>query len=421
MDKKIEKKFWNKKRILVITGGLLLVSVACWAIFFRDTRTQLRVETEKLTVSTVSQGAFNEFIPVNGTVIPIQSVQLDAVEGGSIEKIFKQSGDMVKAGDVILQLSNTELKLNVLTRETALYDQLNNARTSRLQLQQNTLTLQNSIAEIDYQVKIKEQQLDRNDKASKFLSEKEKQDLREELAYQRRRRMVTQRSYVQDSLIRIQQNTQLNQSEKRIWESIQGVGTMLDNLLVKAPISGQLSTATDLQIGQLITRGTRIGQVDILDKFKIRVPIDELYLPRIIKGLEGFADLDGKEYRMTVDKVFPTVTNGRFEVDMLFAETAPRDIRRGQTLRIRLELGKPEQATLLPTGGFYQQSGGNWVYVVEPGGQKAVRRTIQLGRKNPSYYEVLEGLKPGEQVITSSYEFFGDNQVLNLNEATKQK
>ncbi|MFT4033647.1 MAG: HlyD family efflux transporter periplasmic adaptor subunit [Siphonobacter sp.] len=415
MDKKIEKKFWNRKRIIFLTGGLLLVSLVSWALFFRDKRTQLRVETEKLTVSTVSQGAFNEFIPVNGTVIPIQSVQLDAVEGGSIEKIYKQSGDMVKAGEVIMQLSNTDLKLNVLTRETALYDQLNNARTSRLQLQQNTLTLQNTIAEIDYNIKIKEQQLDRNERASKYLSEKEKQDLREELAYQKRRRGVTQRSYMQDSLIRIQQNTQLNQSEKRIWESIQGVGQMLENLQIKAPISGQLSTATDLQIGQLITKGTKIGQVDILDKFKVRVPIDELYLPRIVKGLEGTADLDGKQYMLIVDKVFPTVTNGRFEVDMLFVGTAPSDIRRGQTLRIALQLGKPEQAILLPTGGFYQQTGGNWVFVVDPGGQRAVRRTIQLGRKSPVYYEVLEGLKPGEKVITSSYEFFGDNEVLNLN------
>ncbi|OZI06731.1 efflux transporter periplasmic adaptor subunit [Siphonobacter sp. BAB-5385] len=416
MDKKIERKFWNRKRVFFLTGGLLLVSLTLWALVFRDKRTQLRVETEKLTVLSVSQGAFNEFIPVNGTVIPIQSVQLDAVEGGSIEKIFKQSGDMVKAGDVILQLSNTELKLNVLTRETALYDQLNNARTSRLQLQQNTLALQNTLAEIDYQVKIKEQQLNRNDKASKYLSEKEMQDVREEVSYQKRRRNVTQRSYMQDSLIRIQQNSQLSQSEKRIWESIQNVGQMLDNLLVKAPISGQLSTATDLQIGQLITKGTKIGQVDILDKFKVRVPIDELYLPRIVKGLEGYADLDGKEYKLVVDKVFPTVTNGRFEVDMLFAQTAPTDIRRGQTLRIRLELGKPEQAVLLPTGGFYQQTGGNWVFVVEAGGQRAVRRNIQLGRKNPTYYEVLDGLKPGEKVITSSYEFFGDNEVLNLNE-----
>ncbi len=416
MDKKIEKKFWSSKRVFFIIGGLLLVSLTLWAVVFRDKRSQLRVESEKQTISTVSQGAFNEFIPVNGTVIPIQSVQLDAVEGGSIEKIFKQSGDMVKAGDVILQLSNTELKLNVLTRETALYDQLNNARTSRLQLQQNTLTLQNTLAEIDYQVKIKEQQLNRNDKASKYLSEKEQQDVREEVTYQKRRRNVTQRSYTQDSLIRIQQNAQLTQSEKRIWESIQNVGQMLDNLLVRAPISGQLSTATDLQIGQLISKGTKIGQVDILDKFKIRVPIDELYLPRIVKGLEGYADLDGKEYKLIVDKVFPTVTNGRFEVDMLFAQTAPTDIRRGQTLRIRLELGKPEQAVLLPTGGFYQQTGGNWVFVVEGNGERAVKRQIQLGRKNPTYYEVLDGLKPGEKVITSSYETFGDNEVLNLKE-----
>ncbi|WP_232793765.1 efflux RND transporter periplasmic adaptor subunit [Siphonobacter sp. SORGH_AS_0500] len=258
--------------------------------------------------------------------------------------------------------------------------------------------------------------MNRNDRASKYLSEKEQQDVREEVSYQKRRRNVTQRSYMQDSLIRIQQNAQLTQSEKRIWESIQNVGQMLDNLLVRAPISGQLSTATDLQIGQLISKGTKIGQVDILDKFKVRVPIDELYLPRIVKGLEGYADLDGKEYKLIVDKVFPTVTNGRFEVDMLFAQTAPTDIRRGQTLRIRLELGKPEQAVLLPTGGFYQQTGGNWVFVVEANGERAVKRQIQLGRKNPTYYEVLDGLKPGEKVITSSYETFGDNEVLNLKE-----
>lgn len=413
MDKKIEKKFWSLKRIGMIGGGLAIVALLVYSFFFRDNRSQLRVETEKISISTVSEGEFSEFIPVTGAVMPIRSIFLDALEGGSIEKIYKESGDFVKEGDVIMQLSNNSLKLDVMNREAQLFDQLNNVRNSRLSLDQNSMNLKTQLAEAEYQIKVLEQQARRNDQAVKFISTKEVQDLKEQLAYYRKRLGITSKSYQSDSTLRVLQNQQMSQSEKRIWENLQGVGSIIDYLTVRSPITGQLAMP-DLNIGQSVARGMRLGQIDVLDAFKIRVQIDELYLPRITKGLEGSVEMEGKDFKLVVDKVYPTVANGRFEVDMVFTKGVPTDIRRGQTMRIGLELAKPAKAILLPVGGFFQQTGGNWVFVVDASGKKATRRNIQLGRKSPIYFEVLEGLKEGEKVITSSYEYFGDNEVLVL-------
>ncbi len=418
MDKKIEKKFWNAKRVAGIAGGITILGLVGYLAFFKDKRSQLRVEQEKITISEVATGDFTEFISVTGTLVPVQSVFLDALEGGSVEKMMKQSGDFVQAGDVIMQLSNNTLKLDVMNREAQLFDQLNNVRNSRLSLDQNSMSLKNQLAEAEYQIKILEQQAKRNDATAKFISDKELKDLKEQLAYNKKRMNITYKGYAMDSTLRIQQNQQMSQSEKRIWENLQGVKQILDYLTVKAPISGQLSMQ-DWQIGQSINRSQRIGQIDVLNNFKVRVQIDELYLPRIVKGLKGFVEMDTREYEMIIDKIYPTVANGRFEVDMVFSKDVPKDIRRGQTMRIRLELGKSEKALLLSVGGFYQQTGGNWVFVIDPDGQKATKRAISLGRKNPNFFEVTEGLKVGEKVITSSYEFFGDNEVLVLGKENK--
>jgi HlyD family secretion protein len=419
MDKKIEKKFWSVKRVAMIAGGTALISLIGYVAFFKDKRSQLRVEQEKITISEVTNGDFTEFISVTGTLVPVKSVFLDALEGGSVEKMMKQSGDFVQAGEVIMQLSNNTLKLDVMNREAQLFDQLNNVRNSRLSLDQNSMSLKNQLAEAEYQIKILEQQARRNDATAKFISDKEIKDLKEQLAYNRKRLGITYKGYAMDSSLRIQQNQQMSQSEKRIWENLQGVKQILDYLTVKAPISGQLSMQ-DWQIGQSINRSQRIGQIDVLDNFKVRVQIDELYLPRIVKGLKGYVEVDNGEFEMIIDKIYPTVAGGRFEVDMIFSKNVPKDVRRGQTMRIRLELGKSEKAMLLPVGGFYQNTGGNWVFVVEPDGKRAIKRPISLGLKNPNYYVVTEGLKIGEKVITSSYEFFGDNEVLMLSEEEKK-
>jgi HlyD family secretion protein len=228
-----------------------------------------------------------------------------------------------------------------------------------------------------------------------------------------KRQELTYASYRQDSLARSSQLRRIDQSQRRMMKSLEGVGRILENLVIRAPINGQLATP-DLEIGQSINPGERIGQIDVLDSFKVRVRIDELYLPRTERGLKGTFTLAGNEYELVITKIYPTITDGRFEVDMEFTGEQPEGIKRGQSVRIRLELGNSEQALLLPVGGFYKDTGGNWVYVIEGDGSRAVRKDIRLGRKNPEFFEVSSGLEPGDRVITSSYDHFGDNEVLLL-------
>ncbi len=239
------------------------------------------------------------------------------------------------------------------------------------------------------------------------------EEVEEQYEYYMKRRELTYQSYRQDSLARSSQLKRIDASERRMMQSLEGVGRILENLVIRAPINGQLATP-DLEIGQSINPGERIGWIDVLDSFKVRVRIDELYLPRTERGLKGTFALAGETYELEITKIYPTISEGRFEVDMEFTNNQPTGIKRGQSVRIRLELGNSAQALLLPVGGFYKDTGGNWVYLLEEGGSRAVRKEIRLGRKNPEYFEVTDGLEPGDKVITSSYDHFGDNEVLLL-------
>lgn len=352
---------------------------------------------------------------MSGQIEPARTVYLDAIEGGVVHQVVRESGALVRRGDTILVLNNSNLQLDVMQRETMLYEQINNLRQTRLLLDQNDLNQQGQLAEIDYQISLLEPQYKRfkelHDK--KLVSDREFEEVKEQYEYNVKRRKLTYASYRNDSVARSVQLNQLRLSENRMQASLTGVGNILDNLIITAPIAGQLATPQQLEVGQAINPGQRYGQIDILDEFKVRVPIDELYLPRISQGLRGKFTLSGQEYELEISKIYPTITNGRFEVDMIFTETAPEGIRRGQSVRIRLELGQSEQSLLLPTGGFFKDTGGNWVYVLNTAGN-AEKRSIRLGRKNPEFYEVLEGLVEGEKVIISGYENFGMNEVLNL-------
>jgi HlyD family secretion protein len=415
MDRVIKKKRWTTKFIMTIAGSGLILTFVIYNLLFADTRSKLNIDIEKISISSVKFGDFQEFIPVNGTVQPIQTVYLDAIEGGVIQKISRHSGAMLKKGDTILTLTNSNLQLEVMNREAQLYEQINNLRNSRLLLEQNSLNLKAQLAEINYQLKLLKPQYDRQ-KAffeQNLISKQDFEAIEEQYLYNVNRKKITFTSYKQDSLIKVTQLKQLNDSEARMWNSLGAVSKILNNLIVKAPIEGQLA-APELEVGQSISPSTRLGQIDILDSFKVRVKIDELYLPRINEGQEGSFDFMGKNYRLRVTKIYPTIAEGRFDVDMHFTGDAADGIKRGQTLRIKLELGNPGQATLLAVGGFYQQTGGNWVYVLNEAGDKAYKRNIRLGRKNTENYEVLEGLKQGERVITSGYDNFGDNEVLVL-------
>ena len=286
-------------------------------------------------------------------------------------------------------------------------------RNTRLGLDQNDINQRSQLAQIDYQLQLLEPQYNRFKELSskKLISQRELEEVEEQYEYNKRLKELTYQSYQSDSVSRSMQLRQLRLSEDRMNRSLEAVGKILDNLVVTAPTNGLLTTP-DWEPGQSITPGERLGQVALLDSYKVRVAIDELYLPRIDVGQQGTFTFAGGDYRLEIYKKYPTVSEGNFEVDMKFVGEVPSGIRRGQSLRIRLELGSSEEAMLLATGGFFRDTGGNWVFVLNNDGSRAYKRDIRLGRKNPENYEVLEGLEPGEKVITSSYENFGDNEVL---------
>ncbi|MDR8393452.1 HlyD family efflux transporter periplasmic adaptor subunit [Aliifodinibius sp. S!AR15-10] len=415
MDRKIEKKFWTPKRIGMIIGGLLLIGLFLYSFIFMDVRSTLNVERDRLTISTVQEDSFQEFIQVTGTVQPIQTIYLDALEGGVVEQIFLESGTMVERGDTILTLSNSDLRLSVMQQTSSIYDQINQTRNSRLNIETNTLSLRERLANAENQLHITRSDYQRQQKLyeKELVSEQSYIEAKENYEYQRKRHNLIYESFKQDSIRAAQQLQQIDESLDRMWRSLEAVQEILDKLVVTAPIAGQLSTV-ELNPGQSISPGERIGQVDILESYKVRVGIDEFHLSRISPGLEGSFDFAGQTHQLFISKVYPVVENGQFEVDMEFSGESPSGLRRGQTLRIRLELGESANALLLSRGGFYQATGGNWVYKVSEDGEQAVRHDINLGRQNPEYFEVLSGLEPGDRVITSSYDTFGDNEVLNL-------
>ena len=415
MDRPIQKKKWPPKKIAGLAAAGLFFIFVLYTFMFGDSSSKLNVETEKITISTVTRGPFQEFIPVTGTVLPIRTIYLDATEGGRVEKRFIEAGSFVKEGDVILQLTNTNLLLDIMFREAQFFEQSNNLRNTRLLMEQNSLALRRDMVEADYQIRRLERQYQRATELLKgnLVSQQEFEQVKDEYEYQVKRKELALQSFRQDSTFRQMQIRNLESSLERMQANLTVAKQKLENLYLKAPVTGQL-TSLNAEIGESKSPGERLGQVDILDGFKVRAGIDEHYLSRIDIGLEGEFDFAGKTYKLTAKKVFPEIRDGRFDVDMEFEGEEPAGIRRGQTLHIRLELGDLAEATLLPRGGFYQKTGGQWVYVMEGSGEVASKRSIRLGRQNPQVFEVLDGLEPGERVITSSYDSFGDIDKLIL-------
>ena len=416
MDRKIEKKKWPLKRVLVVSAAGLFVLIVAYALLFGNTSASLNVETNKITVSTVERGPFQELIPVSGTVLPIKSVYMDAMDGGRIDQIFVEEGAMVKQGDSILRMTNTNLQMELMFREADLFEQMNNLRAVRLAIEQNRLNLREQMAEIDYQNGLQTRNFDR----AKALHEKnvisldEFERTRDDYEYWMTRKSLVTESQRQDSIMRDMQVQQLELSIQRMQQNFKIVRENYENLVQRAPISGQLSQL-NAEIGELKSPGERLGQVDVLDGYKVRAAIDEFYISRIAIGQTGESEISGVKTKLIVSRVFPEVRDGRFEIDLQFEGAAPAGIRRGQTIQVRLALGELSEAVMIARGGFYQTTGGNWIYVVNESGDIAHKRKIRLGRQNPRMYEVLEGLEPGEQVITSSYDSFGDFEKLNLN------
>jgi HlyD family secretion protein len=415
MDRVLPKRFWTTQRIALFGGGALILGLVAYTLFFADRRSKLNVEKEKITVSDVTTGPFEDFIAVTGVVMPLKTIRLDAIEGGYVTQKLVEGGTTVKQGDVLLKLENQNLKLSFLQSETEANRLVNDLQNTRQRLQVERFTLRKTLADLEAQIDQAKDSYDRQTKLYKDKVVSEEDYLKAKRAYerlsgQRTIETETQRYQEENAKMQIKQlegTLQRTQKNVALWQQT------LDNLVVKAPVSGQLSSI-DVEVGSNINRGQNIGQIDDLNGFKMRVGIDEHYISRVFSGLNGSFEFNGKTHELQISRVYPEVKSGRFEVDMIFPKGAPEGIKRGQSTPIQLELGKAAKATLLPVGGFFSDTGGNWVYVVDKSGKRAVKRNITLGRKNPEFYEVLNGLEPGEQVITSSYENFGDNEVLEF-------
>jgi len=415
MDKRIEKKKWPPKQIIKYSLVAIFVIVIGYLLIFKTGGSTLNVKTERLTISTVKSGPFQEFIPIIGNVLPHNTIYLDAVEGGRVETIYIEAGSQVKKDDKILKLSNTNLLMTLLSNEAQINRASNELRATRLQLEQNRLALKQQRADADYYLTRIKRRFERNKVLFEegMISKHEYEEFKDEYEYLIKKRELTIESQEKDLLFRDQQVKHLEASVKRMLSNLNLLKQQMENLTVRAPISGHL-TSLMAEKGQSKRQGDRLGQIDDVAGFKVRAQIDEHYINRIEVGKLGEFDFAGNTYELKVNKVFPEVREGRFEVDLEFTGKEAEGIRRGLSLHIRLQLSELSTAILVARGGFYQTSGGNWAYVLDKSGDFAVKRSIRLGRQNPQFFEVLEGLEPGEKVITSSYENFGDMERLAL-------
>lgn len=417
MDRKVAKKTPLGRRIGLLAGVILAIVFAWWLIDTLGKGRSLSVNSERITVSDVTVGTFEDFIPLRGRLVPRSTVYLDAIEGGRVEKVLVEDGVVVEPGDLIAVLSNTNLQLEVLGREAAVTEQLNNMRTIELQLEQNRLSHKRNLVEIDYQIiRLTRAIARQRELASRDLVSKSTIDeLEDELTYFRNRRDVTLESQETDARMQEQQLSQLRDAGKQLQAGLGFARKNLEDLSVTAPLAGKLS-GFNIEVGQSIVRGGRLGQIDDPDGYKLNVKIDEYYLGRVDLQQVAVAEHRGGDIDLQISKIYPQVNEGQFEVDMTLADE-PAGLRRGQTLQIRLTLGDNADAVLIPNGAFYQETGGNWIFVVAPGGGEAIKRPVRLGRRNTDFIEVLDGLEPGEKVITSPYTSYAGMDRLSLDDA----
>ena len=419
MDIKLEKKKgWRaifQKKNLVWVGVAALVLFIGW-LLFRDNSSTLRVDAQLLNVATVEQGEFNDYVRLTGSVQPMTTVQLSPLESGVVERIVAEEGTQVKRGDVILEMSNNSLSMQILQSEADLAEKQNILRNTMISMEQERLALRQEKLQLDLEVSRLKRTFEQNQSLynDKLLAREDylrsKEDY--ELAVGRRNLILERQR--QDSLYRSSQVEQMEESLLSMQRNMQLIRQRVDNLKVKAPIDGEVGML-DAVLGQSLQQGANIGQVNDLTTYKVQAQIDEHYIDRITTGLVASFERQDTRYEMQLRKVYPEVRNGQFKADFRFVGDAPENIRSGQTYYLNLQLGEAAEAILIPRGSFYQATGGKWIYVLDATGEKAYRREIRIGRQNPQYYEVVEGLQPGEKVIVSSYDNFGDNEVLILN------
>lgn len=418
MDRQIEpakgiRKLFTRKALPFWGGALLLVFIG-WLVL-RDDARKLRVGGEAITVSEVRRGEFNDYIRVSGRVVPMTTVQLSPLEGGVVREIVAEEGAHVREGDVILVLSNESLDMQILNAEADLAEKENILRNTMIQMEQQKLSLQQEKLQLQMEVRRKkrtyesQKSLYQDNLIAKELFLQAEEDY--QLA-QDRLRLVENRAK-QDSLYRSVEIRQMRESLENMRLNMQMIRHRKENLTIKAPIDGELGLV-DVELGQSVAMGSKVGQINNQDNYKIEALIDEHYIDRVTAGLEADFERQGGKCNVLIRKVYPEVRDGKFKADFKFADGQPENIRNGQTFYLNLQLGQPVEAVLIPRGAFYQKTGGKWIYVVTKDGTKAVKRDIRIGRQNPQYYEVLEGLEPGERVITSSYDGYGEAEVLEI-------
>jgi len=412
MDRKIEQKGFRKKHFWIGIGALVFILVVLQLVF-GDKSSKLNVEQDKIAIGEVIAGKYQDYISVNGTVEPIKTIYLDAVESGRVEEKLIEEGTRVKKGDVILRLSNYNLLLDISGNEAEVSRAVNDLKTARINLENQNIQTRSTILQLQYGLMKLDRQFRNNQllATQNLISKEEFEYSKEQFEVNSLQLELQKQKYIRDSTYFNIRMSADEESIERMQRNLNLTRRRLENLDIKAPVDGELATLNP-EVGEVVNYGSRVGTINILDSYKMRVLIDEHYITRISRGLPADFDFAGKKNTLRIIKVYPEVSNGTFAVDMGFTSEIPAQIRIGQTARIHLELGESEDALLLPRGGFYQSTGGQWVFVMDQSGETAYRRKIRLGRQNPRYYEILEGLKEGENVIISDYENFGDADKL---------
>ncbi|NVO33398.1 efflux RND transporter periplasmic adaptor subunit [Hymenobacter lapidiphilus] len=414
MDVLIPKKKWSFITRWWWLGALVLAATGLAVMYWPRPGQRLHVAASRLTISPVTQGNFQEFTAIDGVVQPLRTVYLDAAEAGTVQQVLVEEGSTLTAGQPLLRLANPDLQLEMVNRETAVYELMNNLRNTRNQLLQIRILRQNQLAEIDFQLAEAKRVFDTNQALydQQVIARQDYLQSQNAYHYQRRRRQLTQQTLRQDSIAMQQQLGTMQESVQRMSSNLALMRRKLDDLLLRAPVGGRLSSLA-AEVGEAKTRGQRLGQIDALVGVKLHATVDEFYIARIETGQAGEVIIEGQAYALRVTKIFAQVAKG-LQIDLAFTGASPPGLRRGQTLPIRLALSAKAPAVLLPKGGFYQQTVGNWAFKLAADGSRAQRVAIRLGRQNPDYYEVLAGLQPGDQVVTSSYEGYADQQELVL-------
>ena len=416
MDRKIEKtktqrlmKYWP-----YIAGGSVLMAMLLWVIFGNHAST-LRVSRDELTISDVQHAEFKDYVRTNGQVLPIQVVQISPEEGGIVIEKVVEEGTMVHRGDVIVRLSNSNLDLQILNAEAELAEKQNLLRNTQVAMQQDRLNNQTEQAQLDMDTQRKQRTFDQNKRLyeAKLISEEDYLQSQEDYQLSVKKQSLVSRRLKQDSLYRTVQMDQMEDNLQNMRRNVVLVRQRKEKLEVRSAIDGELGLL-DVELGQSIQPGQKIGQLNDLSDYKVQAQIDEHYIDRVRQGLSATFTRGDKQYQLQVRKVYPEVREGKFRCDFIFKGERPENIRTGQTYYLDLELGQPEQAVIIPRGTFFQTTGGQWIFVLDKSGERAYRRPIRIGRQNPQYYEVLEGLEPGERIVTSGYEAFKDNEVLVL-------